>query len=241
MAAAAESPSKRPRTAGEGEGAEAPVLYSYWRSSCSWRVRIALNLKKIAFDYRAVHLLNGGGEQFRDEYTALNPMKEVPTLCIDGLTLTQSIAIIEYLEESRPDHGAKLLPEDAASRAQVRALTNMIASDTQPVQNLRVLKRFTAEFEAPEVKEAKKLEWGKWAIENGFDGLEKALEKTAGKYSFGDAVTMADLALVPQVYNANRFGVDMSKYPTIARVNAELESLAEFQAAHPSAQPDAVA
>jgi len=216
-----------------------PVLYSYWRSSCSWRVRIALQLKKIDFEYRAVHLLNNGGEQFKEDYVALNPMKELPTLCIDGHTLTQSIAIIEYLEDAHAESGARLLPDDAGAKAEVRALTHMISSDIQPVQNLRVLKRFMGEFDTPEVKDAKKMEWGKWAIETGFDGLEKALERTAGVFCFGDSVTMADLALIPQVYNAERFGVNMASYPTISRVAKALEVLPEFKAAHPSAMPDA--
>jgi len=215
------------------------IIHSYWRSSSSWRVRIALALKKVDYDYKAVHLVKN--EQMADDYVALNPSQEVPALEIDGLVLTQSLAIIEYLDETRPDVGPRLLPSaDAADRAKVRMLSDMIAHAIQPVQNLRCLRKLIAWHEDKDVKAQKKVEWGRWAIDLGFEALEKALSKTAGKYCFGDTVTMADLCLVPQVYNANRFECDMSKFPTIQRINDELVQLAAFQAAAPDKMPDAV-
>lgn len=194
-----------------------------------------LALKGIEYDYAAKHLLEG--DHLEDGYAELNPMRELPTLVIDGQTLTQSTAIIEYLEETRPSP-MNLLPKDAAGRAQVRALMQIIASDIQPVQNLRVLKKVMAEHSDPAIKTTKKMEWGKWAIEVGFDGLEAALQKTAGKFAYGDEITLADACIVPQVYNAGRFGVDMSAYPTIARVCAAAEQLPAFKAADPSMMPD---
>jgi len=234
---AAASGAKRART--DETSAEGPiVLSSYWRSSCSWRVRICLALKGIEYEYIPVHLLNDGGEQLKLEYSAKNPMKELPCLEIDGLKLGQSMAIIQYLEETRPGV-SPLLPEAPVARYRVRQICDSITQDTQPVQNLRVLKKVMGFFEGEE-KDKHKLEWGKWAIELGFDGVEKMLETSAGKYCVGDSVSFADLVLVPQVYNAKRFGVDLSKYPIIVRVDAELTKLEAFQKAHPDAMPDAV-
>ena len=206
-----------------------PVLYSYWRSTSPWRVRIALALKGIDYEYRAVHLLRDGGEQHKPDYAALNPQQLVPTLLIDGLELTQSIAIIEYLDETRPDV-SPLLPKDAASRARVRQIVQIIASDTQPVQNLRVLQK---------VGDEKKMEWGKYWITMGLDALEQTLGHTAGKYCVGDSVTIADLCLVPQIYNARRFNVDLSRYPITMRVSEALDEIEAFASAAPEKMPDA--
>jgi maleylacetoacetate isomerase len=212
------------------------VLHSYWRSSCSWRVRIALALKGVEYDYKAVHLVKN--EQMDPCYVkALNPSEEVPTLEIDGHTLCQSLAIIEYLEETRPE--PPLLPKGAADRAKVRQLSDMVAQAIQPVQNLRCLRKIMGWYDDKDDKVRKKVEWGRWTIELGFQALERAMKETAGTYSFGDRVTMADLTLVPQVYNANRFKCDMSKFPTISRVHANLEKLPAFQAAVPDMMPDA--
>jgi len=245
MSDAASSPAKRARTdtgdaaASASSGADAkPILYSYWRSSSSWRVRIALESKGIKYEYRAIHMLKDGGEQLKDDYAALNPMRQVPTLIVDGHTLTQSMAIIEYLEETRPSEGASLLPGNAVQRAEVRAIAQMISCDIQPIQNLRVLKKVMSEVEGADAKNAKKLAWGKWAIETGFGGVEAAITKTAGKFAFGDTITLIDVALVPQVYNAGRFGVDMTAYPTIARVAAAAAEEAAFKAADPAVMPD---
>lgn len=221
-----------------------PVLYSYWRSSCSYRVRIALALKGIPYKYEAVHLVKEGGKQFSEDYQKLNPMKELPSLAIDGAVLTQSTAIIEYLEETRPQPA--LLPSDPKARAQVRAVCSIISNDIQPLGNLRVLKHVASLCEDPSARDARKEDWARTYIGLGFSGLEKLLSGsegtgagTAGKYCVGDDVTMADCFLVPQVYNALRFKVDMAAYPTIARVHAALAEHPAFAAAHPSAQPDA--
>jgi len=204
------------------------VLHSYWRSSCSYRVRIALNWKDIPYQYKAVSLL--AGDQAKEEYAKLNTMKIVPTLEIDDNVLVQSVAIMEYLEETRPE--PPLLPprDQPLERTKVRQIVQLVCADIQPVQNLRVLKMLGDE---------RKTEWAKHWITVGFQGLEKLLEKTAGKYCVGDQVTMADCCLVPQVYNAKRFAIDLSLYPTISRVNTELQQLPAFQAADPANQPDA--
>lgn len=218
-----------------------PLLHSYWRSSCSWRVRIALNMKKIDYDYNAVHLLKDGGHQLKEDYARKNPSKELPCLEIDGLELSQSTAIIEYLAETRAEDGAPLFPKSPQERYQVRTICNLIGNDIQPVQNLRVLLHIMKEKEGKDAKTKAKLGWGKHWIDLGFQALEKVLEKTSGKYCVGDNVTAADLYLVPQVYNANRFGVDMSQFPTIFRVEKTLSELPDFKKAHPAAQPDAEA
>lgn len=203
-----------------------PVLYSYFRSSCTWRVRIALALKGIAYDQVPVNLLKDGGEQLSPEFSALNPMQQVPALRIDGITLSQSLAIIEYLEETRPK--PRVLPKDPKKRAQVRMISDHIASGIQPLQNLTVLKQ------AGE----KKLEWAQTCISRGFKALEQILQETSGSYCVGDEVSMADLCLVPQVYNAERYKVDLAPYPIIRRINKALLELEEFQTSHPCRQPD---
>ena len=204
-----------------------PVLYSYFRSSCSWRVRIALLMKKVEYEYSAVNLVKEGGQQRTDEYNNLNPMQQVPTLVVDGHTLTQSVAILEYLEEVHTE--PPLLPKDPLERVKVRELTELICSGIQPLQNLVVLQKIGDET---------KMEWGRFWIEKGFKALEQSLSKTAGKYCVGDKVTMADLCLVPQVGNAYRFSVDMSSFPLISKINEELSKIEEFKQAHPSVQPD---
>jgi len=210
--------------------ADEVVLHSYFRSSASWRVRIALAYKGIQYETKPVHLVKA--EQKGAEYKEHNPMCQVPTLHIDGLRLTQSLPIIEYLDETR--QGYKLLPEDPAQRFQVRRLAEIINSGIQPVQNLSVLQRLAEVTGDADTKAA----WGREWITRGFDALEFEMSSTAGVYSVGDSVSMADLALVPQVYNANRFKVDMAKYPTISRVNEACIKLPEFKAADPTAQPD---
>lgn len=241
---ASESPAKKARVDG-GEAAPVgkPVLWSYWRSTTSWRVRLGLELKGIQYDYRSVHLVKGGGEQWGEEYSKKNPMHQIPTLEIDGATLAQSMAILEYLEETRGGQGKPLLPKDPVARAQARNLANIIACDTHPVQNLRVILKVGGMTPGDAAAQgAAKKAWGNWVITHAFKAYEAELANTAGTYSVGDAVTLADLCLVPQVYNAvNKFGVDMAEYPRISKVVAALEGLPEFKAAHPDAQPDAVA
>ncbi|CAB3375231.1 Hypothetical predicted protein [Cloeon dipterum] len=204
-----------------------PVLYSYWRSSCSWRVRIALNLKEIDYDIKAVSLIKNGGEQHTAEFREMNPMSQLPAFVVDGNTYTESLAILEYLEATHPD--IPLLPEDEHKRTKVRELCQMIASGIQPLQNLAVLNH---------VGDEKKKEWACHWITRGFNALEKTLETTAGKYCVGDEITMADCCLVPQLYNARRFQLDLEPYPNIVRIDQELENHPAFKAAHPNSQPD---
>lgn len=280
-------PQKRRRTV-----EETVTLYSYWRSSSSWRVRIALNWKQVPYKYKAVHLVKN--EQFGDEYVAMNKMKvrarctgrgpragarrhclpsrpdcaragrsgrgpegphplsvgpwrdadrrrcagraqQVPTLVVGDAVMTQSSAILEFLEEEYPDR--PLLPRGRVERAAVREVAAMIGCDTQPVQNLRVLRK-VMEWSPEEEKEERKKAWGKHFIGLGLGAVERRVKETAGKYCVGDDVTLADLYLVPQLYNAARFGVDMDAFPMLKRVAEALAALPEFQKAHPSEQPD---
>ena len=164
-----------------------------------------------------------------ENYENLNPQQLVPALVIDGNTLTQSLSIMEYLEETRPEN--PILPAKAYDRAQVRKIALSIAAEIQPIQNLKVLKY---------VGDEKKMEWGKHWIEKGFVALEKILEKTAGEYCYGNSITIADFCLVPQVYNATRFSVDLNQFPIISRINQTLSKLPQFEKAHPNNQIDAV-
>ncbi|KAB0389918.1 hypothetical protein E2I00_018442, partial [Balaenoptera physalus] len=219
-----------------------PILYSYFRSSCSWRVRIvwseavtdccllsllALALKNMDYEMITINLTKDGGQQFSEEFQALNPMKQVPVLKIDGITIGQSLAIIEYLEETRPT--PRLLPQDPKKRAHVRMISHLLASGIQPLQNLSVLKQ---------VGQENQLTWAQQAISSGFNALEQILQSTAGEYCVGDEVSMADLCLAPQVANADRFKVDLTPYPTISRINKSLLALEAFQVSHPCRQPD---
>lgn len=206
---------------------EKPILYSYWHSSCSWRVRIALNWKNIPYETRAVNLLKPGGEQLAAEYRAINPTAQVPTLLIDGHSIIESIAILHYLEETRPLPA--LLPQDAHQRAQVREIVEVIASGIQPLQNLKVQKY---------VGKEKRKEWAQHWINSGFRALEQRLATSAGKYCVGDEVSMADCCLLPQVFNARKSDIDMRQYPIISRIEGELETIPAFIAAHPTNQPD---
>lgn len=209
-------------------------LYGYWRSSAAYRVRIALNLKQLSYDNLPVHLIKNGGEQHSDRYKLLNPTELVPTLIDDGLTLNQSLAIIEYLDEVYPE--PTLLPQEPAARALVRALALDIACDIHPLNNLRVLQYLTGPLA---LSEAQKLQWITHWLSTGFAALERRLQDTAGQFSVGDEVTVADLCLVPQVYNAQRFALDMSVYPTISSVHHHCQQLAAFALAAPEQQPDA--
>ncbi|GAA0857709.1 maleylacetoacetate isomerase [Aliiglaciecola litoralis] len=213
-------------------------LHGYWRSSASYRVRIAMNLKELEYDYVPVHLAKDGGEQFSDSFSALNPAQLVPLFIDDDedIFLNQSMAIIEYLDEKYPEP-VKLLPAHKLDRARVRALCQDIGCDIQPIANLRILNQLSSAFEADQ---AARVEWCKHWIEKGFNGIEKRLNNTAADYCFGFDLTMADVFLVPQVYNAERFGVDMSRYPNIARVTENCNELAAFIKAAPEKQIDAV-
>merc|ERR1711890_5513 len=212
-----------------------PVLYSYFRSSCSWRVRIALAVKGVEYETHSVHLIKDGGQQHGAEFRALNPMAQVPCLAVDGAVITQSLAIMEFIEEKFPSNS--LLPENTAKRAKVREICEVIGSGIQPIQNLSVINHVAGLVEADKAGQVK-AEWGKHYISKGFDALEQLLAGCSGECCVGDDVTLADCCLVPQVFNARRFKVDMEKYPIISKIESHLNSLAAFKAAHPTAQPD---
>lgn len=210
-----------------------PILYGYWRSSAAYRVRIALELKGVRADQIFVHLRNG--DQRGAEHRALNPAGLVPVWReADGFTLTQSLAIIEYLEEVHPE--PPLLPGSARARAAIREIALDIAADIHPIGNLRVLEKLTADYGADAEARAA---WNRHWITAGFDAVERRLEQTAGRHSVGDTITLADVCLVPQVYNARRFELDLSPYPLIVAADASARELGAFLAATPEAQPDA--
>lgn len=209
-------------------------LYDYYRSTASYRVRIALNLKNIPFEAIAVHLVRDGGEQHQAAYRALNPQGLVPTL-IDtaaaNTPITQSIAILEYLEEQYPTPA--LLPEAPLARAQVRSLANLIASDMHPLNNLRVLQQLKKQFNA---SEADVTTWYHHWLKQGFDAFEMRLKTTPRKNALfcdGEQITYADICLIPQVFNAVRFEFSLEPYPLIQAINTHCLSLKSFQAAAP--------
>jgi len=212
-------------------------LYSYFRSSASFRVRIALELKGLPYEYVPVHLLKDGGQQLLAEYRAVNPDGLVPALVLDGgQALQQSVAMIEYLDEVHPE--PKLLPGDALDRAYVRGLALEVACEIHPLNNLRVLKYVKRTLG---VSEEAKDAWYRHWIELGFESLQVNLERQGkmGRFCLGDTPTLADICLVPQVFNAQRFNIDVSRYPAIARINEACMELPAFQKAQPPAQPDA--
>jgi maleylacetoacetate isomerase len=210
-------------------------LYDYFRSSAAFRVRIALNLKGVAYEQISIHLRKN--EQRNADYLALNPQGLVPALDDNGKILTQSLAIIEYLDETHPK--PPLLPGDAAARARVRSLAEAVACDIHPIDNLRVL-RYLAK---PLGHDEKTVEaWFNHWIKTGFDGIERILagDGKAGKFCHGDTPTVADICLVPQVFNARRYpSFDMTPYPTIQRIFGNCMTLEAFDRAQPDKQPDA--
>ncbi|MBS0224159.1 MAG: maleylacetoacetate isomerase [Proteobacteria bacterium] len=210
-------------------------LIGYFRSSAAFRVRIALNLKGITVDHAFRHLRKG--EQSTPDYAALNPQKLVPTLVLDsGEPLTQSLAILEYLEETHPE--PPLLPKDPVGRARVRALALIVAADIHPIQNLRVMAYLRQKYDQ---SEEAAFAWSRHWIELGFEAYEASVanDRGTGAFSHGDQPSMADLCLVPQVFNAGRFKVDMAKYPTLKRIFDRCMTLPAFDAAQPVKQPDA--
>lgn len=212
-------------------------LYGYWRSSASYRVRIALNLKQLDYEYIPIHLVNNGGEQKSAEYQRLNPSKLVPTFVDENadITLSQSLAIIEYLDERYPEH-AQFLPKHAQDKARVRMLAQDIACDIQPVSNLRVLNKIKLDFQASDEQVN---QWVKYWVTEGFKALSAKIQTRAGKFAYGYQVTLADICIVPQVYNALRFGVDMSAFPMIQKIYNNCQELEAFQNASPENQSDA--
>ncbi len=209
-------------------------LWSYWRSSSAWRVRIGLGLKGLPFELRTVDLL--AGEQFSEAHRARSPLGQIPVLEVDEdgrtLRLVQSMAILEWLDERHPS--PPLLPPDLAGRARVRALAEHVNSGTQPLQNaivLRMLKERQPGWE---------LEWARFHVGRGLEGLERAVsDGGAGRFCHGDAPGLADCYLVPQLYNARRFRLDLAPFPELRRIEEACGALAPFQAAHPDRQPDA--
>lgn len=211
-------------------------LYTYWRSSAAFRVRIALNLKGLAYESVPKHLLRDGGEQRGSDYLALNPQGLVPALDHDGTLITQSLAICEYLEEIRPE--PRLLPGDATSRAQIRAMALAVACDIHPLNNLSVLLYLRRELRQEDEAVNR---WARHWIGRGFEALEQLIARhsTDGLHCHGSGVTIADVFLLPQVFNARRVELDLAPYPRIRAVAAHLESLPAFDAARPERQPDA--
>lgn len=211
-------------------------LYTYFRSSASYRVRIALALKGLQPTQHFVHLLRNGGEQHAAAFARLNPAELVPVLRDGDATLTQSLAMLEYLEEQHPS--PPLLPGTAADRAWVRSLALQVACEIHPLNNLRVLQYLERELQ---VSAEQKQAWIRHWITLGFAALEAQLAADArtGSCCFGDRPTVADCCLVPQVFNARRFGITTEVYPTLHRIDAHLNTLAAFRAAAPGAQPDA--
>lgn len=210
------------------------TLYGYFRSSTSYRTRIAMNLKGLDYDYIAINLAQD--EQLKNEFLALNPQGLVPVLQADDLLLFQSPAILEWLEEVYPEN--PLLPKDAAGRMQVRALSAMIGCDIHPLNNRRVLQYLRNELS---VDEAEVIKWCNRWISEGFAALEKRLvaDKTRGKFCYGDSPTFADCYLIPQVSSARRFEVDLNPYPNIVQIDAHCRTLKAFADADPMQQPDA--
>lgn len=211
-------------------------LYSYYRSSASYRVRIALSLKGLDYKYHGVHLVKNGGEQHAPEYRKLNPQAQVPTLIDGDFTLTQSMAILEYLEEKYPK--PHILPKTPAERAYVRQLSLISVADIHPLNNLKVLTHLSGELGV--TQEQKTTWYHKW-IRQGFDAMETLLTRSAfrtGPYCCGDQVTMADICLIPQIYNARRYEMDMSAWPIISSIESECLKLKAFLDASPEQQPD---
>lgn len=212
------------------------ILYTYFRSSAAYRVRIACELKGLQPELRFVHLVKGGGHQHSLEYRALNPQGRVPFLIDGDLRLGQSLAIVEYLDETHPE--PPLLPRDAAGRARVRSIALALAADVQPLQNLSVTQYLEKQFGADQARrEAWVVHW----ITSGLTALETTLarEPATGRFCHGDAPTLADCCLVPQLFAARRFGVDPAGFPTLARIEAACQALPAFFRAAPAQQPDA--
>ena len=214
-------------------------LYGYWRSSAAYRVRIGLNLKGLAYDSVPVHLIRDGGEQHHSAFAQTNPQKLIPVLQHGERLIRQSLAILEYIDEVWSD-APSLLPATARGRARVRALSMIVACDIHPLNNLRVLQYLEREWHAPQPERD---EWVRHWIREGFDAFEALLadDPATGTFCEGDQPTIADCCLVPQVYNARRFAVDLTPYPTVRRIEEACLALPAFDAARPERQADAPA
>lgn len=205
-------------------------LYSYWRSSCSWRVRIALNFKGLDYEYKAVNLLKG--DNFSPEFQKMSPLSFVPVLVDDDMVIADSFAIITHLEEKYPQH--PLLPQDLQKKALNFQVANIVSSSIQPLQNLAVLNYIEEKLGSDE-----KLSWAQYHVKRGLAALEKLLEGHAGKYATGDEVALADLFLAPQIGSTKRFNIDMGEFPLLKRLNDAYSDIPAFQNAVPEKQPDA--
>jgi maleylacetoacetate isomerase len=211
-------------------------LYSYWRSSASYRVRIALNLKSLPYAYHGVNLVKDGGDQWSAAYKEINAQSRVPTLAHDGQRFAQSLAIIEYLDETFP--GSRLIPQNPVDRARVRMLSQIIACDIQPLQNTSTTRYLK---EVLGLSDDAIAAWVREWITRGLDAYNATLERDhlSGKFSHGETPTMADCCLVPQMFAAQRFGVEPTRYPRLALIWENCNHLPAFAAAHPSKQIDA--
>lgn len=209
------------------------VLYNYFRSSSSYRVRIALNLKGLEYEYKAIHLLKGGGEQHSAEFRKLNPSGEVPCLVHEGKPLAQSMAIIEYIEKKWPN--PSLFPADPYLACLVRQACELINSGIQPMQNLKLLNELDRRYH---VGQEGKQDFAHFWIEQGLKAFELLIDPYKGSYCFGETVTAADAFLMPQLFAARRFGLKVEDFPLIARIEKNLEQIEAIKAAHPNIQPD---
>ena len=209
-------------------------IFGYFRSSAAFRLRIAMNFKGLSYDYNLVNLQSG--DHLSDDFKRINPQGRVPAIDIEGNILTQSLAIIEYLDEVYP--APPLLPSDPLGKAKVRGIAGLIACDIHPLNNLAVLNYLRDQLIA---EEEARLAWYRHWVKEGFDGLELILAANVetGQFCFGDTPTVADICLVPQVVNAKRFNCNLASYPTILRIFEECMSLSQFADADPMNQPEA--
>ncbi|MEI7972744.1 MAG: maleylacetoacetate isomerase [Bdellovibrio sp.] len=209
-------------------------LWNYYRSSTSYRVRIALHLKGISYTYRPVHLLKNGGEQHQEAFRKLNPLGEVPCLVHGTHIVSQSLAILSYLENLQPN--PPIFPQDPYLRAKAWQLAEGINSGIHPLTNLKVLKHLEKNWH---LDESEKQNWQQKWIQDGFFAFEKSLQDLSGRYCIGDLVSAADICLIPQLFSARRYGVDLQSFPKIRRIEENCLKLDAFQRAHPERQPDA--
>ncbi|MCF6323411.1 MAG: maleylacetoacetate isomerase [Gammaproteobacteria bacterium] len=212
------------------------ILYTYFRSTAAYRVRIALNLKQLSYTPRFIHLVKNGGEQHAKNYRTINPQGLIPTLIDGATTVIQSLAIIEYLEECNP--AIPLLPESPAARAQIRSFAQQICCDIHPLNNLRVLNYLRTEMTQDE---SSRHQWYQHWISEGLMAIEQQLTRTGAHKSrccFDKTPTIADLCLIPQLYNARRFNCDIHHYPTLLKIEEHCMTLTAFQQASPEQQPD---
>lgn len=213
------------------------ILYSYFRSSAAYRVRIGLNLKGLDYQIKPVHLLKNGGQQHQPDYVQVNPVQLLPALDDDGLIITQSLAILEYLDERYPE--LPLLPKASAERAWARSMAQTVACDIHPLNNLRVLQYLKNELHA---QEDARNQWYRHWVSVGLEGLEALVQRHGKKdhdFIFGDTPGLAEICLIPQMFNARRFDIDLSTFPRLLAVEEKCLELSAFQEAAPDRQPDA--